>query len=354
MKILLVTHKFSPDVGGIETTSEMLAFELNGLGHTVTVLTHSKLGDEPDRFPFRVVRSPKRLEVLKCVKAADVVFHNNVCLQFAWPLVLIRRPWVIAVHTWISRTDRTLGLRDRVKLATLRFASVISISRAIADHLPVPSAIIPNAYRDDSFKIIDGATREENSLVFLGRLVPDKGAHLLLEALSILKERSLRPSLKIIGSGPERELLEEQVTAFDLKAQVTFAGTLTGPDLVQQMNTRDIIVIPSLWAEPFGLVALEGIACGCVAVGSSDGGLPDAVGSAGILFPNGDPNALSYALESLMTDATRKGELRAARTAHLKRHTAAAMGLEYAAVLEAAVASVDHHVDGHRPGKPLK
>ena len=73
----------------------------------------------------------------------------------------------------------------------------------------------------------------------------------------------------------------------------------TGPDVVALLNRHLIIVVPSRWQEPFGLVALEGIACGCVALGANCGGLPNAIGGAGATFLHEDVDDAACWIERL-------------------------------------------------------
>jgi glycosyltransferase involved in cell wall biosynthesis len=81
------------------------------------------------------------------------------------------------------------------------------------------------------------------------------------------------------------------------------------------------MVIPSRWTEPFGLVALEGIACGLVAIGSSNGGLPDAIGPCGEIFHTGDSRALAECLERLLRKPECLEKYRAPAKDHLERHS---------------------------------
>ena len=97
------------------------------------------------------------------------------------------------------------------------------------------------------------------------------------------------------------------------------------------------MVVPSLWAEPFGIVALEGIGCGCVVVGSEAGGLPDAIGPCGVTFPNGDVTALTAKLRSLLMDGSSVNRLRACASTHLAKHTASAAGAAYLRIFEKVV-----------------
>jgi glycosyltransferase involved in cell wall biosynthesis len=77
------------------------------------------------------------------------------------------------------------------------------------------------------------------------------------------------------------------------------------------------MVIPSVWREPFGVVALEGIACGCVVLASDGGGLTDAVGPAGLLFRRGDVSDLTSKLQVLIDDKDLRSDFRLRATAHL-------------------------------------
>ena len=130
-------------------------------------------------------------------------------------------------------------------------------------------------------------------IVFLARLVSDKGGDIILEALARMRLQGLTPRLTIVGDGPERANLEAMAHRLGVGPQVIFLGMQTGEALVSILNEHRVMAVPSQLAEPFGVVALEGIACGCVIVGSEGGGLPDAIGPCGLLFPNGDADALA-------------------------------------------------------------
>lgn len=328
MKILLSSHAFHPHLGGIESASELLAEEFANAGHEVRILTQSPGADKPE-WNFSVIRKPGARELFQQVRWCDLFFHNNISLQTAWPLLIVRRPWIITHQTWIGR----VSLADRIKRMVLEVATNVSISRAVAESLPVSSITIPNAYRDELFHLLPEVPRDRE-LVFLGRLVSDKGVNLLIEALRILKNENLTPRLTIVGSGPEEGPLVTQVERQGLSEQVHFAGPKTGADLAETLNQHRIMVVPSLWAEPFGIVALEGIACGCVVIGSKEGGLPDAMGCCGLTFPNGNAQALAAAIREILTVPGRWESLRAAAPEHLARHTAHAVARAYLEIFQ--------------------
>jgi glycosyltransferase involved in cell wall biosynthesis len=186
------------------------------------------------------------------------------------------------------------------------------------------------------FKLIPDQSRTKE-LVFLGRLVSVKGVDLLLKALKSLKERGLIPQLTIIGSGSEEDQLKQQVKDFELTSQVTFMGAKVGDELVRILNQHQIMVVPTLEPEPFGVVALEGIACGCVIVGSEGGGLKDAIADCGMTFPNGNVERLTECLFDLLTHPEKLSIYRNNAPSHLPRHTSEAVAKAYLKVLEEAI-----------------
>jgi glycosyltransferase involved in cell wall biosynthesis len=181
----------------------------------------------------------------------------------------------------------------------------------------------------------------DRDLVFVGRLVSDKGADLLLEALARLAGDGLRPLLEIVGGGPEEAALRAQARQLGIEAQVEFLGIRTGAELVHLLNAHRILVVPSRYHEPFGIVALEGIACGCVVVGSEGGGLKEAIGPCGPTFPNGDVAALAARLAELLTEPGRLEDYRRQAARHLDAHTGARTANAYRAALAAVVSPAE-------------
>lgn len=338
MRILLYSPAFLPSVGGLEIGGALLAERFVRLGHPVTVVTRTAAAG-PDGFPFPVLRRPGPLALLRAVRACDVFFQANVSLRGLWPLLLVRRPWAVSHHSWYCRTDGHIAWQDRLKRYLLRYAAVsISVSRAMARDLPTPSVVILNAYRDDLFRLLPEVPRTRD-LVFLGRLVSDKGVDLLIAALGHLAGQGLRPRLTIVGDGPELPALRAQAARLGLTDQVEFTGTRTGEELVRLLNRHRIVVLPSRYNEPFGVAALEGIACGCIIVGSAGGGLPEAIGPCGRIFANGSVEELTSVLAELLRHPQSLEPLRVGAAEHLARHGAELVARLYFAALEAGLAA---------------
>src|SRR5690606_36644541 len=172
-----------------------------------------------------------------------------------------------------------------------RASKVIVVSNALRQKCAANALVIENPYRTGEFKILENIKRE-NDFVFLGRFVSDKGAHLAILAIQKLISLGYNTNLTIIGDGPEMENLKQMVNQGGLNKNVIFTGILKGMALVKMLNQYKYILVPSVWEEPFGLVALEGMACGCIPIVSDSGGLPDSVGKAGIVFERGNLNSL--------------------------------------------------------------
>jgi glycogen synthase len=313
--LLLCSHWFSPSLGGVETVSEILAQQFSRFGVAVTVVTATP-GPNIDA-PYAVVRQPSQFNLHQLAKKADVVMQNTVSLRTLAPMLLNRLPTVVTHHSWMRRADGTLGAENIAKRVAIRACHNVSISHAIAAALPVPSVVIGDPYEASEFSALRTRTRDRD-LVFMARLIGDKGCDLLLHALRKLQVKGMFPSLTVIGDGPEMATLRALTVELGLGKQVEFLGSVR-EGRGEILARHRIMVVPSTWAEPFGVVALEGIASGCAIVASSQGGLPDAVGPCGLYFPNRDTDALADRLQTLLSDPELQDELVAKGPGHLQQ-----------------------------------
>jgi glycogen(starch) synthase len=335
MKILLATHAFAPSIGGIETCSLDLALAFSTSGHEVQVITQTPSQNPDDDHGLAVIRCPGKSTLCQAIRWCDVFFQNNISLQTAWPLLLICKPWVVCTQTWLKNPDGSTGVGGYLKKFALRFAINIYISQAICDHVGYKGFIVPNPYDNKTFRVISGIQRER-SLVFLGRLVSDKGCDLLIQSLALLRGDGLALPLTIIGSGPEEDALKKLVAEFKLNDLVRFTGPLKGAVLAKELNRHEVLAVPSRWKEPFGIVALEGIACGCVVVGSVGGGLPDAIGPCGVTFKNGDAADLARAIREVLEQSKMAHSYRDSAASHLNKHRPEVVAARYIETFEQA------------------
>lgn len=345
LKILLLSNNFYPDIGGIEINSEILANEFTKAGHRVRLVTWTA-DERENRFPFTVVRRPGKLDLFREHKWADVVFENNPCLRLTWPGLLLGKPNVIALNTWVARVDGSIGWQDRLKTLWFRKSkNVIAVSDALRRKSWEKAIVITNPYRAELFRI-NAQTDRHIDLVFLGRLVSDKGADMAIEALHALEseeggEAGVRSGfrLTIIGDGPEAPVLKALAVRYRLEHKVDFKGSLQGKELVDCLNQHKLILVPSRWEEPFGNVALEGMACGCIPVVSDGGGLPDAVGHAGLTFKRGDTADMVRCIRQILESKDLQEKLKSEARHHLKDHQPKKVADRYLKVIRAAASS---------------
>lgn len=331
MRLLFSANSFYPAVGGYERVALILAQQLAARGHEIKVVTFTP-GEDDAGFPFQVYRSPDLATVLRLLRWSDIYIQNNVSFRLLWPILLQWRPLVCIHHGFYVSSTGTLSWAARLKHLVTLVSTNISVSKAIADTLPGKSRVVLNPYRDDIFFRTPEVSKDRD-LFFVGRIVSDKGIDLLIDALASLRDRGLRPSLTVAGSGPEEPALRRKVTELRLDEQVTFAGRVSDQELAGLLNAHKIMVVPTREGEGFGVVALEGIACGCVVVGSTCGGLPEAIGPCGRTFSNGDPAALADVLQDLLARPESWKDYFAHVKAHLEAHRPSVVAGRYLEIL---------------------
>jgi glycogen synthase len=149
----------------------------------------------------------------------------------------------------------------------------------------------PTAYRN-SF-----AAPHERIVLYVGRLVTEKGVQVLLDAVPKVSAGYPNTKFLIVGTGYYMDALRGQANYLGIQNQVQFLGYVTDDDLRKLYRIADIVCTPSLY-EPFGIVALEGMAANVPVVTSDTGGLRDFVEHmvTGILTYTGDSGSLAWGL----------------------------------------------------------
>jgi glycosyltransferase involved in cell wall biosynthesis len=139
---------------------------------------------------------------------------------------------------------------------------------------------------------------------YIGRLVPEKGIDVLLEAIAQLQGPW---ELRILGSGPERDRLEKMAQWLGILPRVSFDLPIPSTQLPYYYSGLDVLVLPSRtrpnWKEQFGRVLIEAMACQVVVVGARCGAIPEVIDAAGLTFAEGDPADLRAQLQRLLSDA---------------------------------------------------
>jgi glycosyltransferase involved in cell wall biosynthesis len=271
--------------------------------------------------------------------------------SLAYPLAIINR-------YNLSRRSPPRDLMSR--LAYLRVRLTIFVSQTSArrawgtaaylrrrPHRVIPGGVGPEFHPDpagaSAFRGTYGLGDREFVLA-VGSLTADKRYEFLFEALKQLEPNP--PMFVICGQGPLAAKLEQR--AAELGLDVRFLG-MVAPQALVGAYSAALCLVHACEIETFGLSVLEAMACGRAVVAVDGGGVPEVLGGAGVLAPQGDPAAFAYRLRSLLNDPEWRSRLGlAARLRATQHFSLAAMRDAYADAIESVCSgepfagTVDH------------
>lgn len=156
--------------------------------------------------------------------------------------------------------------------------------------------------------------REKIRIGYVGRITPEKGLNILIEAFLRLINEGFNLELLIVGNGNELYInkLKNRANDLILENKVFFIESVNSDYLSLLYSNIDILVLPSLtttrWKEQFGRVLIEAMACETAVIGSSSGEIPGVIGDAGIVFKEGDVNDLFLKLKELILNSDLRKE----------------------------------------------
>ena len=288
MKICIYTKSFYPVVGGIENFVFLLARELEKFKYKVTVVTDTKMKSK-HRFAFKIARNKSFLNKINIFKRHDIILFNNFSFKVIPAALLSSKKIFIAHHTAYHKNRISFFTKEYllsyIKTRMCFFFKNIAVSKFVSKSLPGNSKVIYNMYNNYIVKKIK--IKKKKDFVFCGRLIYEKGVHVLIDAFFKIFKKNKESYLTIIGNGPEYNKLKKKASELGINNNVEFTGSLTGRSLNKKLNEHYCMVIPSQYNEPFGIVALEGLATTQFVISSNRGGLPEAIGNCGKLI---EPN----------------------------------------------------------------
>lgn len=214
------------------------------------------------------------------------------------------------------RIERRVALRDVIVQADAVLVSSGAMIEECKSNGVDPQRIVltqPPLPRDAYG--VEPSAMPRPSVLFAGRLTPQKGLPSLMRALSRIAPAQ-RPTLVVAGSGDDEEAARD--LAQRLHLDVEWLGWLDQAAFRAAIDACAVVAVPSLWPEPFGLVGIEAQARGRPVVAYDVGGVRDWLDGAGIAVPRGDERALARAIERAL-DA--KNWIDLARTAFEKGRT---------------------------------
>lgn len=205
------------------------------------------------------------------------------------------------------------GLQHLARVTTVSPYVRGRLMEGVADWATMP-VVIPNCVDLAQLPPPLPATQRDRTILFAGRLVPEKGADCFTAACATALPHLPGWSAEIIGARrlrPDRGPggYAASVHAAAGLAGLHVAGHRPHAAVLAAMARAAIVVVPSRWPEPFGLTALEAMASGAALICSSQGNLPELVRDAAVLVDPDHPEALAAAIAALGTDPARRSEL---------------------------------------------
>jgi phosphatidyl-myo-inositol alpha-mannosyltransferase len=339
VKIGIVSQSYYPRFGGVTEHVHHSAVELRRRGHQVTIITSHFRGaagppmTDVERIGYNLlipfngafvdlavgIRLRSQLRGLLRRHRFDVL-HTHAPLVPTLPLIAIETaecPQVGTFHT-TGGPSRLLemfqGTLDRRMRRLDARIAVSETARAYAErYFPGEYHVIPNGVDTERFHP-DVRPFEEwrdparVNVLFVGRLDPRKGVHLLLDAMpEVIRRTDGRARLLVVGDSYLRPKYEASVPQ-EFRDHIRFIGHVPAADLPRWYATGDLFVSPASGNESFGIVLVEAMAAGRAVVASDIPGYRTVVvpEESGAVFAPGDREALAATITALVLDADRR------------------------------------------------
>jgi glycogen synthase len=276
----------------------------------------------------------------------DLVHSHDWLVAGAAQRIAVRlgTPWLTTVHAtefgrhqgWIQNHPQS-HIHGVERAMVRRADHVITCSRYMRSHVatvfgvsPSGVTVIPNGLDPSDLEPVVGdlaalrakyARPDDRLVLLVGRLVYEKGFHLALDALAPVIRRLGNVRFVVAGTGTAEAELKRQARRLGLARSGSFLGWV-GDDMLHSLyRVADLCIVPSIY-EPFGLVALEAMASGCLCVVADTGGLREVVpgdGTVGLRFRSRDSGALGAVLEEVLVDDDTRAQLVAEAREHVLR-----------------------------------
>jgi glycosyltransferase involved in cell wall biosynthesis len=354
---LSVVHVLAPgEFGGLESVVRLMVAGQRRRGHDVLIapilprgrlqpawlstLATAGMPVEPIVAPPRAYLSQWRLLVELFRERRPSVVHTHGYRADVLAGHAARRagvPVTATVHGFIGGDRRNRLYEILQRLALRRFDAVMPVSRPMAAELRdwgVPDRrlhVVSNGFDPDAELRTRADARRELGLPdaafqlgWIGRLSPEKGPDVMLHALSLIADDTVR--LSVLGAGPERERLESLAKRLGIERRITWHGVQLGA--ARLATAFDAIVLSSR-AEGTPVVLFEAMAAGTPIVATRVGGIPDVVTEAeAALVPPDHPAALAAALQSIRSDRAAAAKRAAAARRRLEQEFSTARWLD--------------------------
>ena len=284
--------------------------------------------NEPHRAIYRTLTFAMRAARPHLIHAEEEP-DSLAALQIALARRLFAPQAKLILHTWQNINRRKSWYVWWVTRAALRSADSILCANREAVSVLVqmgydnPTAVIPpqgvdtQIFRPPPYRL----PSESFTIVYAGRLVKEKGISTLIEAIRLLASGA---RLQLVGEGPYRAEAQALAHAARAHDQIRFAPPVSAEGMAHVLAQADVVVLPSqttpVWKEQFGRILIEAMACRVPVIGSDSGAIPEVIGEAGLVFPEGDATALADCLRRLVESPDLRRDLAERGYARVMQH----------------------------------
>ena len=314
-KVFVYSICFYPSIGGVQSTSRILAQALVKLGYQVTIFTHTPLDEyiELDE-GYKIIRSSNWINLISiCFHHDLVIIKGGVSVIAGLAAYLNKKPYIF-YHEMIGSY---LYNHHLWKGVFSNFLRSFLVEKAIA-HVGVTNSCLQSKYIDKEklqFVIYNPVSSELQffseslkyqhqekyyDVLFVGRLIKAKGIYVLADALRIFEEEKKTLRVCFVGSGEDFQLKDYLKNCSFIK--VNFLGSLQGEKLAEAYASSRLLVIPSSHPEGMGLVIAEGFMFNLPVIGSSQPAIKEVINHKNLIFENGSPHDLYNKLNSVLFD----------------------------------------------------
>jgi len=268
----------------------------------------------------------KGCDLINIIKGVDVIHAHDWLSGVAGIGLkhLYKKPLITTMHS--TEYGRRNGIHNDLQACIHEIESwlcyeswrIITCSYYMRDHVSwcfrVPEnkvCVVPNGVDVTKFNFDFNyweirnrfAHASEKILLFVGRLVPEKGLDVLIKALPIILSKGVNAKIVVVGEGPQRDEYQRLANDHGLGNKILFTGHIDDWTLRALYRVADVAIVPSRF-EPFGIVALEAMAAHCPLVASSIGGLDEIVDheGTGLKVPPNNPEALAWGILRIIRD----------------------------------------------------
>ncbi len=337
MRIIHWAELFFPHIGGAEVFINNLARSQQQQGHDCLVIADSldnrfKAHEQYDgvevrRFPFRAAIEKKDVlaifrlqkEVLKIAQefSPDLIhLHTNLPAAFFYLRIqqALAKPMVFTTHMALMENETGGELLVEILNSAKR---VVAISAAMKQKIlefnhqrQLPVKLILNSLPQPTIAP-EPLSFNPATFLFAGRLVEDKGCEDFLRAFAVVVKKYPLTQALVAGNGIQFEELKTLTTKLNINNNLTFLGWVMPDEMLTFMNRGSVLVMPSRWQEPFGLVALQGMQMARPVIATQVGGLAELVEDqvSGLLVPPKSPTALAEAMLNLLDNPQKTKEM---------------------------------------------